>query len=398
MAGMTDEWIPALARYAERFHKNAGSQHHVASPLGAWLVLALVGSAEPAGDELAEVLGVEPAVASRVARTLLEQPHPLVAAATAVWYAENKLDPQRLARWWDGLPAATETGPLPDQAALDRWAREHTFGLIEEFPVKMGPEVLLVLASALAAKVSWELPFDVVAAEKLGGAWASRLKRVLRTPEDGGHSAFVATSRHAGEVIVHVASAAEQEDWRARMQVVSVAAAADVPPDRVIAAAYEIGQEVVTGGQPASRRSLFDLPLGEGPLWTIREGRAVTHGGEQISAVLPAWSATGTHDLSAPELGFDAASRVLARLIGIPSGFVAKQAAMARFSRYGFEAAAVTGMAQITSASSERTVRSAELRFAHPYAVVALVQQLGPWGGVPVFSAWVADPQDEPAD
>jgi hypothetical protein len=42
----------------------------------------------------------------------------------------------------------------------------------------------------------------------------------------------------------------------------------------------------------------------------------------------------------------------------------------------------------------------AELRFGQPYAVAAVAVDLGEdgrpglWHGVPVFSAWVADPQD----
>jgi hypothetical protein len=41
------------------------------------------------------------------------------------------------------------------------------------------------------------------------------------------------------------------------------------------------------------------------------------------------------------------------------------------------------------------------LRFGHPYAVVALVQDVtSPWHGLPVFSAWVTEPEnaieDEP--
>jgi hypothetical protein len=47
--------------------------------------------------------------------------------------------------------------------------------------------------------------------------------------------------------------------------------------------------------------------------------------------------------------------------------------------------------------------RIAELRFGHPYAVVAVATDeragdggAGPWHGVPVFSAWVADPEELP--
>jgi hypothetical protein len=52
--------------------------------------------------------------------------------------------------------------------------------------------------------------------------------------------------------------------------------------------------------------------------------------------------------------------------------------------------------------------RIAELRFGHPFAVVAVAidqrrdreagRRTGPWHGVPVFSAWVADPQDADED
>ncbi|WP_328459707.1 serpin family protein [Actinoplanes sp. NBC_00393] len=382
---MTDEWVSALAKYAQRFHAAAGDKHHVASPLGAWLVLALAASAETAGEELGEVLGMAPADAAPVAAALLDKPHPLVAAASAVWYAQGRVDPHRLDAWRGTLPAATTFGPLPDQAALNRWARDHTFGLIDKFPVELTPQVVLLLASALATKLSWDTPFDVVPGETLGGAWGSRLKQVLRTPV-GGHTAFVATSQPAGDVIVHVAPATDEES-KARVQVVSVAAAPDVAADRVIAAAYEIGRDP----SAVARKSLFDLPLGDGPLWTIREERAAMHAAEQVSAVLPSWSATSEHDLSAPGLGFDAAARVL----GFLSDFEAKQAATARFGRYGFEAAAVTGFATLTSMPAERTVRFGELRFAHPFAVVAVTGQPGPWDGVPVFSAWVTAPHDE---
>ncbi|MGW5671520.1 hypothetical protein ACWEVO_26810, partial [Micromonospora sp. NPDC003776] len=59
-----------LARYAERLHRAAGAAHHVASPLGAWLLLALTGPAA-AGDtrqELAEALGTDVDAAAEAAR------------------------------------------------------------------------------------------------------------------------------------------------------------------------------------------------------------------------------------------------------------------------------------------------------------------------------------------
>jgi len=81
---------------------------------------------------------------------------------------------------------------------------------------------------------------------------------------------------------------------------------------------------------------------------------------------------------------------------------------MARYTRTGFEAAAVTGMAIRAAALITARHRVAELRFGHPYAVVAVTTDpaarpgppsaVSPWHGVPVFSAWVSEPDDAHAD
>ena len=85
------------------------------------------------------------------------------------------------------------------------------------------------------------------------------------------------------------------------------------------------------------------------------------------AAVLPAWSARSQQDLSDPSLGFAAASK--------PTRLYRAIAMAARPSRPGL-------------------IRAAELRFGHPYAVVAVAAGDGPWHGLPVFSAWVAQPED----
>ncbi|BBY28114.1 hypothetical protein GCM10023114_57960 [Mycolicibacterium sediminis] len=51
-------------------------------------------------------------------------------------------------------------GTLPDQAALDRWAADETGGLIEKSPLDITADTLLMIASALAARVRWRTPFD----------------------------------------------------------------------------------------------------------------------------------------------------------------------------------------------------------------------------------------------
>ncbi|PWR04924.1 hypothetical protein DKT68_29720 [Micromonospora acroterricola] len=408
---MTSDLHGPLSRYADRLHAGIGPEHHVASPLGAWLLLALCATTatdradNAAAEGLAEALGTDLSSAVKVARALLDAPHPLVASATALWHRPGQGDGGP-SGWRRALPATTEVGPLPDQAGLDAWAREHTLGLIETFPLRVRPEVVLALASALATRISWADPFEVADAGALGAgsAWAGRLRRVLRSPRRGHRCDIVRTER-AGDVIVHAAPA--QATDGAGLVVLSVAAAPHVPPAEVLAAAYQLSAGAADGAEPAGRRSLFDLPLGETPLWTLWEERVRTRARdgreERHTALLPCWSARSEHDLGAPALGFPAASATLATALALPvQDFEARQAAMARFGRYGFEAAAVTGMFELTSMPPEGLARTAELRFGNPYAVVAVTTDkradgaTGPWHGVPVFSGWVAEPEELP--
>jgi hypothetical protein len=372
-----------VTTYAARLHAAAGDRHHVASPLGAWLLAALCAPAARGSDadELTAALGTDLDTAAATAAALLDGGHDAVLAAAGLW--------TRGGSWPAPLPAAVETGDLPDRAWLDAWAERHTLGLIRRFPVTVTPETVLLLATALATKVSWDVPFELAPGDRLP-AWG--VGRVLGTPAYG-HDAHVATTA-VGDVAVHTARAREGLD------VVSVAAPPGVPPADVIAAAYGIAA--------APRRSLFDLPLGDAPLWTVTERPTRTTAPEgreeRCTAVLPAWSAESSHDLARPELGLPAAAGAAARALGLGAfAYEARQAAVARYTRVGFEAAAVSGLAVATGYVEPRdgVVREAELRFGQPYAVVAFARQrdfdrargvtvAGPWHGRPVFSAWVA--------
>jgi hypothetical protein len=410
MTTQTGEVATCVSRYAARLHAAIGTGHQVASPLGAWLLLALTApaSAEAAGSgscraALTEALGCDADTAARAAADLLAHPHPVIGSGAGVWTAPGAAMTERFRSWQQSLPPQVSSGEIPDQAALNGWAREHTLGLIDRFPVDAGG-VYLLLATALATRVSWQVPFALAPSADLGqaSAWSRQLTRVLRTPDpehQRGHRRFIAATAEAGDVAVHAAAAQHG------LLVYSVAAAPEVPAASVLAAAHRIGCADATGGQ-VTRRSLAELPLGDGPAWLIRE-ESPARGGDICTAVLPSWSATSGHDLRDPSLGFGAAKNALAPG---PDPWQARQAAMARYSRTGFEAAAVTAMAVRASlARPGGSRRVAVLRFGHPYAVVAVAIDGNDggwtthpgqraWHGVPVFSAWVAQPQDATQD
>jgi len=115
--GPTAQVAAAVTRYAEAFHVAAPDGHHVAGPLGGWLLLALIGPAAGIGprSELGDVLGMHPLAARAATTRLLGDPHPAVAAAAAVWSHQDVGAPAFDA-WLSRLPAQVTRGPVPSQA------------------------------------------------------------------------------------------------------------------------------------------------------------------------------------------------------------------------------------------------------------------------------------------
>jgi hypothetical protein len=92
-----------VQRYARGFDAAmADGTHGVWSPLGAWLLLALVaaGAPDPEREHLAEVFGADVDEVVARARALLEAPHPAVATAVALWHDPTAVRPSFAD--WDG--------------------------------------------------------------------------------------------------------------------------------------------------------------------------------------------------------------------------------------------------------------------------------------------------------
>lgn len=144
------------ARWAERL----GEQDFVCSGAGLWPLLALLVSAADgeAAAELAGALGRPADTAAVDALELIELLASGVSTSAALgFWARKGVALQE--DWASQLPEGV-VGILTDQAALDRWTAEKTGGMIENFPLELTAKTLLVLASALTAKVKWRKPFD----------------------------------------------------------------------------------------------------------------------------------------------------------------------------------------------------------------------------------------------
>lgn len=396
----------AVVRYASRIHAVAGSDHHVASPLGAWMLAAITGACATGKRraELSRALEMDVGDAAVAAGRLLQTKHPVVGAGAGLWI-DARLANERLAPFLASLPVPLDRGTaLPSADALDAWTRKHTLGLIDRFPSRPGPDATLLTATALATRVEWQEPYKVALSSELGSStdWSRRVKRVLTSA----HRTSIVRSDRAGLIAVHHAVAKEG------LGVTSVIADPDVPSRTVLEEAYRMAMAIARDAlQPIS---LFDLPLGKSACWTIVEKEERELGKpkpERFRVLLPAWEASSSLDLSGPELGLLAAGDAIAEAAGVPKPRIASaQAALARYTRTGFEAAAVSDLL-FGAASPQRfpsKVRTATVRFGHPFAAVATTMGkdwslqardfvVSPWHGIPVFSAWVTKPTETEA-
>ncbi|MFZ1993339.1 MAG: hypothetical protein WAU75_04455 [Solirubrobacteraceae bacterium] len=404
--------LAALAgSYARRVSPAVLEQHgdgSVFSALGVWLLLAACAPVAQGSDRAAleEALGCPADEAGRLLTAFVAAPPPALKAALAVWVRIADATAE-VAQWARGLPDGVQSGFMPTQAEADAWAERETLGLIGQFPLEIDELTRIVLASALATKVSWEVPFGVVPAADhcaVGSGWASAVSRLLWDGEPEGH-AMIARTEAAGIVAVHCAVARED------LTVMSVSAAPDVDRGAVCASAHEVAARVC-GDWGRGACSLYDLPLGPGHSWEISEQQVPTYvpesRPERIAGVaLPAWRMKGDLDLTlSPAFGTAPALETLRTLIGPrpDDQCEAAQAAVASFTRYGFEAAAVTALGIRASAArlpvGRSMQRTAVLRFDHPFAVVAIaVGEDAAFDGLPLFSAWVhepTEPEDDP--
>lgn len=286
-------------------------------------------------------------------------------------------------------------------------------------PMRIDERTRIVLASALATKVSWSVPLEVVPAEDhlgVSSPWRGRVGRLLWDERPGLIAKLVLT-RAAGLVAVHCAAAVEG------VTVVSVSAEPGLSRAVVLDAVHDVLAQMRAGWPASMTCSLLELPVGLGHSWQISEREIPTPtAGERVELIsgasLPAWRVESQLDFKRSELfGSEAALNALRELIGPrpDDETVAGQAAVASFTRFGFETAAITFFGIAISASREPletgVERSATLRFDHPYAAVAVAGNASALAGddqpessftsLPLFTAWIdtpEEPEDDPDD
>ncbi len=274
--------------------------------------------------------------AAQAAADLLGDPHPLVASAAAVWTDPAVRLPDSFLRWRDA-PARRRDHrrPAGPGRAGRLGARAHVRSH-RQVP-DLRPTTCIWCwrphwrqRSPGRSRSTWRQP----RASAPASPWTDQLERVLRTPArpPGGHVQFVTSTPQAGDVIVHFAAAA------GGLEVVSVAAMPDVRASVVLAAAYEIGC-AHAAGLPVERRDLA-TPAARRESAVAASARSRRPPTRARRCCLPGRRAPGT--TSARPVSGSRPPRT--RLSDNDDPWQAGQVAMARYSRTGFEAAAISGV------------------------------------------------------
>jgi len=342
---LTARWIEKLP----------GEDSTVVSGLGVRPLLAILAglAAGPARDELVEAAGGPYA-------GLLQTPE--LRMALGLWTRpEITLQPGV-----DRLLPPEVRGTLTDQAALDAWVTEQTGGLLERMPMQLSPAVLLVLASALALRTKWVLPFTEY--PRNDRRWLGRTDYELdtvRVHESPAGSLTVATVVGTGEFDVRLVAG---EAGRGRSD--------------VLAAALEASDEGVSGSELLDREA-------SAPALQVIESMSAT---PSVVLSLPYFEVDAEHDLlEHPEVfgltsAMDSGQGHFPGLSSQPLAVdQAKQAVMARFSATGFEAAAVTAMPMAAGSAPTPGGKALLVSLDQPFGFIAVHRPTE----VPVVAGWV---------
>jgi hypothetical protein len=356
-----------------------------------WPLLAVLAASadEPGRTELAAAVGLRADESMRAAGEVLE----LLAdvdgldAAIGMW---AQAAAQVSESWRRQLPPGTYgelTGnPATDRPMLDQWARERTHGLISNFPVRVGPQLLLTLATALALRTTWEHEFSDHLLVPSTGPWSTqRLTGLRRTTRDLDDVQVATTSagaltmtRVAGNngLDVHLVLA---EEGRGAAE--TLAAAAPFITGEDVA---ETGSEVLANGT-------------QGVSWPGMAIVPAKH--ESVAVTTVRFTVRSDHDLlqNASIFGLQTVTRNdrghFSR-IGPVSLRVdeARQAAIAIFTATGFEAAAVTAVGLRSVSMPVLRARGITVTYDRPFGFVTVHRR----SGLVLFAGWVDSAQAWP--
>lgn len=390
--------VQAANTLTARWCSHLRGEDYALSGAGLWPLLALLASAadDPASAELAAALDRPADAMQQEALEIIDilRGGLSTTAALGIWTRKGVPLDQG---WAAPLPDAV-VGTLTDQAALDRWTDERTGGLIDKFPLDPTDETLLVLASALTARVRWCTPFEGSPRAEGFELWPlddlCSLDDLPPASDDPGPPDQQWLTRTTSDLSI----AAVLDDVVTRVVVegdgdldVHLLLGEDQSPTEILGA----GLRELSG--QAQVRLAADAGDGDGPGLTTERLKS-SRPKDILRLSLPSFELKTKHDLLAnPELfglGLltDTTTSHLPGLSPIPLAISdGAQEVLARFFAEGFEAAAVTALGAMPGSAPPKAryeVTYVSVDFDRPFGFLAVHRP----SRLAVVAGWVKSP------
>lgn len=385
MRTVLEPHVDAANHLTRRWCEAGADGDFVLSGAGLWPLLGLMASAAggPARAELEAAIGMPGSTAHSAALRLMETMDDAVdlSAALGVWVNRNlPLNDE----WLSGLPVGT-VDLLTDQVTLDAWADQHTGGLIKKFPLRIDPSTLLVLATALVARTTWRESFHETAMTPGTGPWQGPAVAALsRTTSSLTDAAILDGPQPVTRIVV-----------RGTADVDIHLLQGPATPAHVLATGLDALAGVI--------EVRTQLPVGtDGPGLAVRKETSLRNR-PQLRLQLPPFDIRSNHDLCAthlsPIFGLTAAQTSGHHFPGIsPRPLAISQGAqdvLARFTRDGFEAAAVTAFLMAPGGMppppTEHRVTVCTATFDRPFGFLAVHRPTG----LAIVAGWIASRPEE---
>jgi hypothetical protein len=375
--------IPILDTFSAKFHGAFPDEHRIASPLGAWCLLAFIAANDKkAHPDVVKNLGCSADEASEILVALLKEKPDVVALAVQSWIAPSIAGIPSFVQWAKDVADISVTEKtIPTEDELHSWVEKESLGLISKFPVKIVPEEFMALfATVIATDIKWNKPLQVTPSKVMQKAWDASL--FLADSEF--HNSYIHKDSQLGYFGVHCGTTAEKD-----LNVYSVIALDEsVTEEQTMA----VARGIAAGSY--NPVAISELEVGESTngILSVQDHKSSSSEDTFIS-YLPAWKSSNTFDLIEDvDFGF---GHSVARFAdhGEESVFTVKQVSVAEYNSVGFKAAALTyGLMARCAAMTSYDVRRVQLKYLRPYAVVASVNSSSRvWSHIPVFDGWITE-------
>jgi serine protease inhibitor len=373
-----DKVLEALQTYARNFYSETvfEDSNIVASPLGSWLFVASIANnldytANPSLKESLEKclqMTLEDAAAG-VDEILVE--YPALNYVVKAWTVENLSTLPAVQKWVEKNTLIPHEGRIPKQEEIDSWVAENTNELIKTFPSDMANDPMLIIANIIYSKLTWKTKFVPVPATGAMTVWG--VENVLHATATRDVS-FYKNETDDIFVIYNVRATGTDKE-----SVVLISCLTnDLEPAVLLSTLDDVNsmERIYEDDELLLTLSNESYRVKE-----VRKGTSPT----LIHVTTPAWEASSKHDLlDNSASGFQELATAFMEDAQGNFNTDAKQVAVAKFDKEGFEAAALTTMIVGRCAAPilmEQTVY--ELNFTKPFAYVSFT------GKLPVFSGYV---------